>query len=492
MKKLTNSIIVLSFLICLAFASLPVGSRGSRKNATNTDDSLSNKSSISDPQSTDTTLTVKAASDANDIETKSKYEQLQAAYLTRLAEWNARQAERSVIQKEKFELEKQVEELTSVKQDSATFEPREWTSGDGKFKTIATLISSDFKTARIKKEDGTVIEVSKEKLSDADKQAIERAFAAIEVANKKNKERQLRIEDVKKRIKESVDKIGRLQIDRPVEPTIEDAKRILIAEKEAITKRDSSHDNHDPSVLDNKFIEILDVQVTHRVNSAGVPVNVIETKFKNIGMEAVRVVDVEYLVSDANGKIVLRQPYTLFVASGEDLGLKPGDSRQTKEDGLHLPKSLLAKSAKTVVTKVLSFKRSDASKVGDRSSGNSRDYVPLGINFISSREDPRTPGDFMHIYWSDKRPLELNELISFCKTFREKEAGDSFSYIVVFDAKENAAYPQNPYTALYGVDFEITEHIRFYYECNKFNGYSRLTFVKDKPPAGAAISIAVP
>ena len=98
----------------------------------------------------------------------------------------------------------------------------------------------------------------------------------------------------------------------------------------------------------------------------------------------------------------------------------------------------------------------------------------------------------MHVYWSNRKTLDLNELVAFCQAFREKEAGDGFTFLVVFDAKENAAYPQNPYTALYGVDFAIMEHIRFYYECNKGNGNSRLTFVKDRPRPGAANSIVVP
>ena len=492
MKKLIRSILVLLFLFGLAFASLPLGSRNPRRNGTNTDASRSNGPLNSDAQSIGTTSTAKNPLHATDFEAKNLYDQLQVAYQTSLVEWSVGQEQRENIQKEKIKLEKQIEELIATKKDMVTFEPREWASSDGKFKIIATLISSDFKSARIKKDDGIVIEVSKEKLSDADKQAIERAFAAIEVANKKNDDRQKQIEDIRARIKESVEKIKSLQINKPVEPTFEDANRELMAEKEAKAKADLLKESYDSSVLDNKFVEILDTRVTERVNAVGVPVNVIETKFKNVGTEAVRVIDVEYSVSDANGKIVLRKPYTLFVASDEESGLKPGDSRQTKEDGLHLPKSLLAKSAKTVVKKVLSFKRFDASKVGDDGKGSSRDYVPPGIFFISSREDPRTPGDFMHVYWSNKKPLDLNELVAFCETFREKEARDGFTYLVVFDAKENAAYPQNPYTALYGVDFDIMEHIRFYYECNKGNGYSRLTFVKDRPPSGAANSIVIP
>jgi hypothetical protein len=492
MKKLIKSILVLLFQFGLAFASLPLRSKTSRMNGTNTEALRSNKSLNSNEQSIDTTSTAENPLDSTDIEAKNKYQQLQVTYQTSLVEWNAGQEQRDNIQKEKIRLEERIDALITTKQDAVTFEPREWISSDGKFKTIGTLISSDFKIARIRKDDGIVIEVSKEKLSDADKQAIERAFAAIEVANKKNEYRQKQIKDIREKIKESVDRIKSLQIDKPVEPTFEDANRVLMAEMETKAKAGWSKENDDPSVLDSKFVEILDTRVTAHVNSVGVPFDVIETKFKNIGTEAVRVIDVEYSVSDANGKIVLKEPYTLFVALDKDSGLKPGESRQTKEDGFHLPKNLLAKSAKTVVKKVQSFKRIDTSKVGNDGKGSSRDYVPSGINFISSREDPRTPGDFMHVFWSDKKPLDLNELIVFCQTFREKEAADGFTYLVVFDAKENAAYPQNPYTALYGVDLDIMEHIRFYYECNKGNGYSRLTFVKDRPPSGAANSIVIP
>lgn len=50
----------------------------------------------------------------------------------------------------------------------------------------------------------------------------------------------------------------------------------------------------------------------------------------------------------------------------------------------------------------------------------------------------------------------------------------TFHYIVFFDAKDNATFPNNPMTAFYGIDEEPQKHIKAYYEYNRLNGYSKL------------------
>jgi WD40 repeat protein len=51
--------------------------------------------------------------------------------------------------------------------------PREWTSTDGKFKVVAELQSFDGRIAKLKKADGTIIEVPHEKFSPADAEFLE-------------------------------------------------------------------------------------------------------------------------------------------------------------------------------------------------------------------------------------------------------------------------------------------------------------------------------
>jgi len=152
MKKQANSILVLLFLFGLAFASLPLGTRSSRKDMPNTDAKTPENSLIGNQQTLDTTPTANISIDTAEIETRSKYEQLQIAYQSSLQDWNADQEQLANIQKQKIDFEKNLKELIATKQESPAFEPREWASSDGKFKTIATLISSDFRTAKKKME----------------------------------------------------------------------------------------------------------------------------------------------------------------------------------------------------------------------------------------------------------------------------------------------------------------------------------------------------
>lgn len=66
------------------------------------------------------------------------------------------------------------------------------------------------------------------------------------------------------------------------------------------------------------------------------------------------------------------------------------------------------------------------------------------------------------------------EALAFFKERKANASGDRFYYAVLFDRKENAKFPNNPFTAHYGMDFDILEHVRAFYEYNKLNGYSEL------------------
>lgn len=430
--------------------------------------------------------------DAADPLTKEKYDALIEAYKKRLNEWNSEQQTRSEIQERRKSLETELATANDIQIASPVFESREWVSGDGKFKTKATLLDSDFTTATLKKEDGKTIEVSKEKLSDADKQAIERAYAALEVSRKKTSEKAELIKTIQKKIAECETRLSALQSEKPSEPKLDDAISLVNAEKLTRLKVEAIGKDKAPNFIDPSTIEVIDTKLNERPNANGEAMDVIETKFKNNGTERVKIIDVEYIIADSFGRTILRQPYTLFAETRESNGLEPGGVRQTAEDGFYLPKNLGAKSATVVVTKVYSFKRLSASSMNSTDGAETPDYVPNGFHYISSRMDPLTPGDLMHVYWSDKSPLDKNELVAFCEAFKEKDAGRRFSYLVVFKSKESAVYPTQPYTAFYGDDTAVYGQIRFYYEYNKVNGYSKLTFVGELPPAGMANSTVIP
>jgi len=71
--------------------------------------------------------------------------------------------------------------------------------------------------------------------------------------------------------------------------------------------------------------------------------------------------------------------------------------------------------------------------------------------------------------------LNVEMLKALCKDQKDNWTDGAFYYLVIFDKKESAVFPNNPFTALYGIDEEPQKHIRAVFEYNRLNGYSKLT-----------------
>jgi len=70
--------------------------------------------------------------------------------------------------------------------------------------------------------------------------------------------------------------------------------------------------------------------------------------------------------------------------------------------------------------------------------------------------------------------INIDTLKMFCLEKKNDFTNGVFHYIIFFDQKENAVFPSNPFTALYGTDENTMKHIKAYYEYNRMNGYSQL------------------
>jgi hypothetical protein len=77
--------------------------------------------------------------------------------------------------------------------------------------------------------------------------------------------------------------------------------------------------------------------------------------------------------------------------------------------------------------------------------------------------------------------MNLDTLKMFCIEKKDEWSSEDklFHYLVFFDSKDNAVFPNNPMTAFYGIEEEPKIHIRAYYEYNRVNGYSKLTFYEE-------------
>jgi hypothetical protein len=70
--------------------------------------------------------------------------------------------------------------------------------------------------------------------------------------------------------------------------------------------------------------------------------------------------------------------------------------------------------------------------------------------------------------------LNIPDLKTFCVNQKQKITSGMFYYIVIFDSKEYAVFPKNPFTAEFGMDETASKHIRAIYVYNRANGFSEL------------------
>lgn len=112
----------------------------------------------------------------------------------------------------------------------------------------------------------------------------------------------------------------------------------------------------------------------------------------------------------------------------------------------------------------------------------------LAIAVVFSCGNPQPVSNYPYQYIETKQE-ESNEMLlfayndsihpavlkKFCKEKKDSFKSGIFHFIVIFDKKENASFPKNPLTAMYGMDKDVLMHIRATYTFNKLNGYSKLT-----------------
>ncbi len=72
----------------------------------------------------------------------------------------------------------------------------------------------------------------------------------------------------------------------------------------------------------------------------------------------------------------------------------------------------------------------------------------------------------------------VDTLIMFCKSKKEDFQNGAFHFLVFFDDKKNASFPNNPLTAGHN-DEEQLKHIKAVYTYNHLNGYSKLATYED-------------
>ena len=106
------------------------------------------------------------------------------------------------------------------------------------------------------------------------------------------------------------------------------------------------------------------------------------------------------------------------------------------------------------------------------SAGSTFEYVD------SKRERVDSHYNKMDLYtWSEDFVKE--DLLRLCKMEKKKFKSGMFYHLVVFNNSSQAVFPENPFTAMFGLQYEVMKHIKAYYVFNRINGFSKLRIYED-------------
>jgi hypothetical protein len=128
----------------------------------------------------------------------------------------------------------------------------------------------------------------------------------------------------------------------------------------------------------------------------------------------------------------------------------------------------------TFLSLFLGCQTKTAEKDGSRSSNEQKNLSFQHFGFVDSKVEKRGSNvNTMELYCIlDK--YDLDELQKLCLDKKESFKNGTFYFLVIFDKKENAAFPSTPFTAAYGTDDELMKHIKALYTYNSVNGHSVL------------------
>ncbi len=111
-------------------------------------------------------------------------------------------------------------------------------------------------------------------------------------------------------------------------------------------------------------------------------------------------------------------------------------------------------------------------------------FITIVATILTACSDQQVvyPYDFVNTKSEDKAEMLLyscgdkpstDTLVMFCKSKKEDFQNGAFHFVVFFDQKSNASFPNNPLTAGHN-DEEQLKHIKAVYTYNHMNGYSKL------------------
>lgn len=233
--------------------------------------------------------------------------------------------------------------------------------------------------------------------------------------------------------------------------------------------------NESPPASKLSRVSEIEVLASNIKSKPSTGLKYVSLTLKNRGPRPVRIVDGIYQFHDSSGRIIKEIPYTFLAILDDEPAIKPGET--TEAGGFMLPAGMAASTVSVQITKVFESTNDELERPLQSLSGkdplNDSGRIKDSLKFINMKIDKANNDDVMYLYYADG-PIDRAKLEQRCAYLRSITQAPYFSCVVVFDRPENAAFPANPFSAGYGMNFDILDHILATYTYNKRNGYSDL------------------
>jgi hypothetical protein len=113
------------------------------------------------------------------------------------------------------------------------------------------------------------------------------------------------------------------------------------------------------------------------------------------------------------------------------------------------------------------------------------------IEKLTNKRESRTDGEYneMTLFIVDSL-ITLNELKDFCRDEKSNYSNGYFQILVFFYDKKTARFPDNPITATFMEEKDLTK-IKAIYTINNFNGYSKLDYYDENAYTSSPQSVDI-
>jgi hypothetical protein len=198
----------------------------------------------------------------NNEEVDRLFNAQQQQYLIAHRAWQETRDARKAAERELAKIDEKIELMKEEKPSAPGFGRRDWETGDGNYKTNAELVDTDNVTVTLKKADGKVVTVPKEKLIHSSRLYVEKAFSELTEYRPKIEEWTFRYLEMKELRRTEASKISLSTEPEPQPPSREAIASKIAAESAAKLAAQTEVLNSRPAQPENLRIMSTDIYGT--------------------------------------------------------------------------------------------------------------------------------------------------------------------------------------------------------------------------------------